>query len=164
MRTPQGFLFFFFHDYVHLAPGKRFLFIDLAIIIKDTKNHGATCTTSNATRVRAHRGSGSISRGLVFLPIRDTQCLFPFGMTRASKSKLYARRRIATNEERIDRTRRLFIVLEFFVSELGSFYSLTFLCLLLFLIGNQRVWITKSDSHLERTVLLHGNLEDLTSF
>ncbi|KAL3600223.1 hypothetical protein FPOAC2_04456 [Fusarium poae] len=54
--SPLGFLIFFFHDYVHLAPGKRFLFIDLAIIIKDTKNQGATCTTSNATRERAQRG------------------------------------------------------------------------------------------------------------
>jgi hypothetical protein len=91
---------FLFFTTMSISPqGSDFFFIDLAIIIKDTKNQGATCTTSNATRVRAHRGSGSISRGLVFLPIRDTQCLFPFGMTRASESKLYARRRIATNEE-----------------------------------------------------------------
>lgn len=39
-----------------------------------------------------------------------------------------------------------------------------FLCFSTFFDWDQRVWITKSDSHLERTVLLHGNLEDLTSF
>jgi hypothetical protein len=43
---------FSFLRHLYLAPRKRFLFIDLAIIIKDTKNQGATCTTSNATRER----------------------------------------------------------------------------------------------------------------
>lgn len=108
MRTPLGFLIFFFHDYVHLAPGKRFLFIDLAIIIKDTKNQGATCTISNATRARAE-GVDRYQGDFLFLPIRDTQCLFPFGMTRASEPELYARRRIATNEAGSTGRRLLFV-------------------------------------------------------
>jgi hypothetical protein len=116
---------FLFSRHLYLVPGKRFLFIDLAIIIKDTKNQGATCTTSNATHAR--RGSGSISRGLLFLPIRDTQCLFPFGMTRqlareskASEPELYARKK--DSDEEGSTGHGDIYCSGIFVSELGSFY------------------------------------------
>lgn len=155
MPSPFGFLIFFFHDFVHLAPGKRFLFIDLAIIKRHQGSRGDLYHQQCNARARKE-GSGSISRGLLFLPIRDTHCLFPFGMTRASEAKAIRREeRIATNEERgIDRTGRLFYRsgITCFGAWISFWHFLLFLCLLflLLLIGIKRVRITKSDSHLER--------------
>jgi hypothetical protein len=117
---------FSFLRHLYLAPRKRFLFIDLAIIIKDTKNQGATCTTSNATRARRVlidiKGTSfsSNSRYPMFISVWND----------ASKRVKAIREKKDSNERGgIDRTRRLFIVLKFFVSELWIFYSLLFLCL-----------------------------------
>ncbi|KNA98678.1 hypothetical protein FOXG_17743 [Fusarium oxysporum f. sp. lycopersici 4287] len=69
---PQGFPSFLLR-HLYLVPRKRFLFIDLAIETKTPRLMGRPVPPAMQTRARRR---GSISRGLLFLPIRDTQCFF----------------------------------------------------------------------------------------
>lgn len=120
---------------------------------------------------RARGGSGSISRGLLFLPIRDTQVFISvWNDARAvgegeqkneQASDAIRKERISNEEDRQD-TRLLLFFWNFLFRSLRIFSLLFFVFFIFY--GIKRVRITKSDSHLERKVLLHGNLEDLTFY
>ena len=163
----MDFSFFFFTTSLSRPWGSDFFLLTWQLLSKTPRIKGRPVPPAMQ---RARGGSGSISRGLLFLPIRDTQVFISVwndaravgeGEQKTSKrAMLSARNELATR--RIDRTRDYYCSSGIFCFGAdGSFYyfSLSFI-----FYGIKRVRITKSDSHLERKVLLHGNLEDLTFY
>lgn len=156
---------FLFYD-ISISPrGSDFFLLTWQLLSKTPRIKGRPVPPAMQ---RASGGSGSISRGLLFLPIRDTQVFISVwndaravgeGEQKRASERCYPQERISNEEDRQD-TRLFIVLLELFVSEHGSFYYFS----LPSFYGIKRVRITKSDSHLERKVLLHGNLEDLTFY
>jgi hypothetical protein len=96
----------------------------------------------------------------VFISVWNDARAVGEGEQKRASERCFPQERISNEEDRQD-TRLFIVLLELFVSEHGSFYHFYFV---FYFYGIKRVRITKSDSHLERKVLLHGNLEDLTFY
>ncbi|KAH6992016.1 hypothetical protein EDB82DRAFT_125313 [Fusarium venenatum] len=149
------FLFSFFTT-MSISPQGSDFFLLTWQLLKDTKNQGATCTTSNATRERAHRGDWIDIKGTSFSSNSRYPLFISIWNDASKRSQSYTARRKDSNERGEGSTGHgdyYFIVLEFLFRSLDIFLTLLlFLCLLflLLLIGTKRVRITKSDSHLER--------------
>lgn len=124
---PQGLptLFSFFNLPIYLSrPGKRFLFIDLAIGPKNQESR-ATCTTSNAMRARRREFN---TKGTSFSSNSRYPVFFRWELreqlANESKQASYASKDI-NEEERQDAV--IFYIFLDFVLELGfvSFYGIS---------------------------------------